>query len=174
MLFKLYTEKDVRKLVARLKEEYEGALSKHREAEEGLKEENRTLRARVLELENERSGAFAAFQSAERERENAKKEVAAMAENDRKELVLLKNKCRLMLDGMRRKYPDSEDTAALSAFLDELNGSLGTDGSAADGTDGFDGEESGFRLEDVTSPKGPLDLKKLCLDLGLTEDDNEG
>ncbi len=163
MLFKLYTEKDVKRLAARLKEEYGAALDKRKEAEEALKEENRTLKARILELENERSGAFAAFQAAEREKENARKAGEAELENDRRELALLKEKCRLTLIRMEQKYPDEEDTRMLQAFLAELGGEAPEEE-----------EESGFSLEEVTSPKQPLDLKKLCLDLGLTEDDDEG
>lgn len=162
MLFKLYTEKDVRKLVARLKEEYEEAIARQREAAEELKDANRTLEARVLELENERAGAIAAFSAAEKEREAVRKEGESVLENDRREIVLLKQKCRLMLENLQRKYPDEEDTRMLRAFLDGL------------GETPRDEEETGFNLDDVTSPKQPLDLKKLCLDLGLTEDDNEG
>ncbi len=161
VLFKLYTEKDVRKLVMRLREEYDEAARVQLEAAETLKEENRTLRARVLELEEERSGALAAFQAAEREREEIRQEGEKTLENDRRELVLLKEKCRLMLQTLERRYPDEEDTRMLSAFLDSL-GAPPPD------------EDTGFDLEEVTSPKGPLDLKKLCLDLGLTEDDDEG
>ncbi len=160
MLFKLYTEKDVKKLLARLKGEYDDVLLKQREAAEALKEENRTLKARVLELEGERSGAFSAFRAAEREREEFKAESEATLENDRRELALLKERCRLMLERMRRNYPDEEDTRRLAAFMAELGGEE-------------DEEDTGFDLDEVTSPKGPLDLKKLCIDLGLTEDDNE-
>ena len=161
-MFGLYTKKKVKKLTARLKEEYEGALARQREAAETLKEENRALSARVLELENERSGALAAFQAAEQEREKIRKEGEETLENDRRELALLKEKCRLMLQNLQEKYPDEEDTRSFAAFMAELGGT------------GEDEEETGFNLDDVTSPKGPLDLKQLCLDLGLTEDDNEG
>lgn len=159
MLFKLYTEKDVKKLLTRQKEEYDDALLKQREVSEALKEENRTLRARILELEGERSGAFSAFRAAEREREAFKTENEETLENDRRELALLKERCRQMLERMQRKYPDEEDTRRLAAFLAELGGE--------------EDEETGFDLEEVTAPKGPLDLMKLCIDLGLTEDDNE-
>ena len=53
-MFRLFSEKDVNKLVLRLKEEYDGVLARQRAAAEELKEENRRLRARVLELEGER------------------------------------------------------------------------------------------------------------------------
>ena len=151
MLFKLYTENDVKKVITRIKEEYE--------KETQLTEENRQLRARVLELEGERSGAFAAFQAAEREKSQAREEGEKILENSRRELLLLREKCALMLRNLERKYPDAEDTARLRAFTAEL------------GTPPEE-EETGFNLEEVTSPKQPLDLKKLCLELGLTEDDD--
>lgn len=159
MLFKLYTENDVKKVITRIKEEYETALLGLREKEAQLTEENRRLRARVLELEGERSGAFAAFQAAERERTQVREEGEKILENSRRELLLLREKCALMLRNLERKYPDAEDTARLRAFTAEL-------GTAPEE------EETGFNLEDVTSPKQPLDLKKLCLELGLTEDDD--
>lgn len=160
MLFKLYTENDVKKVITRIKEEYETAISGLREKETQLTEENRRLRARVLELEGERSGAFAAFQAAEREKSQAREEGEKILENSRRELLLLREKCALMLRNLERKYPDAEDTARLRAFTAEL------------GTDPPEEEETGFNLEEVTSPKKPLDLKKLCLELGLTEDDD--
>ena len=116
----------------------------------------------MFELENERSGAIAAFQVAERERGIVREEGERTLENDRRELALLKQKCRLMLQNLQEKYPDEEDTRSFAAFMAEL-------GERAE-----EEEDTGFNLEDVTAPKGPLDLKQLCLDLGLTEDDDEG
>ncbi len=161
-MFGLYTKKKVKKLTAELKAEYEETLQKQRETAEELKAENRTLQARVLELENERSGAIAAFQAAERERGMVREEGERTLENDRRELALLKQKCRLMLQNLQEKYPDEEDARSFAAFMAEL------------GEEAEEEEDTGFNLEDVTAPKGPLDLKQLCLDLGLTEDDDEG
>lgn len=161
MMLRLYTEKDVKKLVARLKEEYDGVLERSRSAYEELAEQNRVLRARLLELEGERSNTLDALLSASKEGERARREGAAAVENERKELILLAEKCRLFLDRLAKKYPDTEDAASFAAFCEELNTRLGLGGE----------EESGFNLEDVTSPKEPLDLKKLCLDLGLMEED---
>ena len=104
-MLKLYSEKDVVTLVKRLKDEYDGALRGHREKEAALTEENRDLRARVSELEGERSGALAAFAAAEREREKIKREGAQAVEGERRELALLIQKCRRMLDMLRTKYP---------------------------------------------------------------------
>ena len=158
-MFRLFTEKDVKKLVLRLKEEYEGVLVRQRAASEELKEENRRLRARVLELEGERGSVGEALVSAQKEGERIRAESARETENERKELALLAEKCRLMLDRLQKKYPDEEDVAAFAAFREELEGRLG-------------GEEEDyvFDMDEVISPKEPLDLEKLCRDLGLMED----
>ncbi len=160
-MFRFYSEKDVKTLVARLKSEYGEALARHREAEEALKEENRELRARLSLLEGERDGAISAFSAAERERTRARREGENATEARRRELDLLIAKCRLMLDRMNAKYPDTEDAAAFRAFAAELG--------IAD-----EEEDEPFDLEAVTAPKEPLDLEKLCRELGLMEDTDEG
>ena len=159
-MFRLFNEKDVKKLVLRLKEEYDGVLARQRAAAEELKEENRKLRARVLELEGERGSVGEAIISAQKAGARIREESAREAENERKELALLAEKCRLMLDRLQKKYPDEEDVAAFQAFTDELETRLGG-GS----------EDYVFDMEEVLSPKQPLDLEKLCKDLGLMEDD---
>ncbi len=159
-MFRLFNEKDVKKLVLRLKEEYEDVLARQRVAAEELKAENRRLRARVLELEAERGSVGEALVSAQKEGARIRAESAAEAENERKELALLSEKCRLMLDRLQKKYPDEEDVAAFQAFQEELNARLGGES-----------EEYVFDMDEVISPKQPLDLEKLCRELGLMEDD---
>ena len=95
------------------------------------------------------------------EGERIKRESAAAAENERRELVLLAEKCRLLSDRLLKKYPDGEDVAAFASFVDELHLSLGEETE----------EESGFNMDDVLAPKEPLDLGKLCKELGLMEDE---
>ncbi len=160
-MVRLYRDKDVKKLVLRLKEEYDGVLARQRAAAEELKEENRRLRARVLELEGERGAVGEAIVLAAKERERICAESAKETENERKELALLSEKCRLMLDRLQKKYPDEEDVAALAAFHGELSASLGGEAPS---------EEYVFDMDEVISPKEPLDLEKLCKDLGLMED----
>ena len=159
-MFRLFNEKDVKKLVLRLKEEYEGVLARQRAAAEDLKEENRRLRARILELEGERGSVGEALVSAQKEGERIRAESARETENERKELALLSEKCRLMLDRLQKKYPDEEDVAAFAAFNEELKSRLGGEP-----------EEYVFDMDEVISPKEPLDLEKLCRDLGLMGDD---
>lgn len=156
----LYTEKDVKKLVDRLKTEYDGVLETNRAAFEKVCEENRQLRARLLELEGEREDALGALLAASKTEKSIREEGEAAAERERRELLLLAEKCRALLLTLTQKYPDGEDTAALAAFSEELDEKLGV------------AQESGFCLEDVTSPKEPLDLMKLCRELGLAEDES--
>lgn len=159
-MFGLYTKKDMKRLAARLKEEYSAALLKQRKFAEELKEKNRVLSARVSELEAERAGVSDALIHAEREGKRIARESALSAENERKEFLLLAEKCRLLSEQMLKKYPDAEDSASFAAFSDELTDRLG--GEEEDGE---------FNLDEVLAPKQPLDLKKLCLELGLMEED---
>lgn len=160
-MFKFFTEKDVRKLVARLKGEYEEVLRRQKETAEEIKEENRRLRARLSVLEGERGDVSSALVRAVAEGERIKREGAEEAENERKELVLLAEKCRILCDRLTKKYPDEEDVADFAAFTQALKEKLGEEEEA----------ESGFNLDDVLYPKEPLDLGKLCRELGLMEEE---
>lgn len=157
----LYTKKAVKQLVARIKEEYDGVLAAHTAAEEELKAQNRVLQARVLELEGERGSVSDALIAAAREGERLKQEGEAETERERRELALLTEKCRAALARLAARYPDEEDIAAFSSFCDELDRRLGTE------------EETVFDMEEVVSPKGPLDLGALCREFGLMEDDEQ-
>ena len=159
-MFKLFSEKDVKKLVLRLKTEYDEVLIKQHALAEDLKEENRNLRARLSQLERERGDVSSALVRAVREGERVKAEGLEAAENERRELKLLAEKCRLLLDRLLAKYPDEEDTRDFEAFTTELRQQLGED----------IGDENGFNMDDVLAPKEPLDLEKLCKELDLMED----
>ncbi len=158
-MLKVYSEKDVKRLVSRLKEEYDGVLESMRVSLEETKEENRTLRARVSVLEGERADVAEAMIAAVKAGEAARKEGEKALEDRRRELALLIDRCRDYLSVLQKKYPDEEEVSAFSRFTEELAGGLGEE------------EESGFDLEEVTAPKYPLDLAKLCRELGLMEDE---
>lgn len=164
---KRYKEKDVRELVSKLKEEYEGIVKKQREAQEELKEENRNLRARLSVLEGQRSEVSAALFKAVEEGERIKRECAAETENEKKELSLLTEKCRLLLERLSERYPDEEDTKEFETFVGALKSHLG------EGEEEEEEEESGFDMDEVLNPKEPLDLGNLCKELGLMEEEDE-
>lgn len=155
----LYTEGRVKRLVVRLKEEYDKAIAAQRAALAALKEENRALKARLLRLEGERQEVADAMVLAVRERQRLEETAAADAENGARELALLAEKCRRLAGELSEKYPEAEDVAAFSAFTAELCGAAG------------EPEETGFNMDDVIAPKKPLDLGKLCRGLGLMEED---
>lgn len=155
----LYTEGRVKKLVVRLKEEYDRALARQREQTAALKEENRALKARVLKLEGERREVADALILAAKERKQVAARTAAEAENERTELLLLAGKCRRLSEDLQKKYPDAEDVAAFSAYAEELGVAVG------------ESREETFNMDDVIAPKQPLDLGKLCRSLGLMEED---
>lgn len=158
-MFGLYTKRDVQMLVRRLRDEYDAALKEQKAASEELKVENRALSARVSELEGERGSVSEALVHAVMEGERIKEEGSRAAENGQKEFALLAEKCRLFLAKLMQKYPDEEDTQAFAAFVESLSGALGEEE-----------EESGLDMDEVLAPKQPLDLGKLCKDLGLMED----
>lgn len=154
----LYTNKDVQKLVRRLREEYDAVIRKQQEAMAELKEQNRILLARVSQLETERSSVSDAIVHAVAEGERIKRESKLEAENERKELALLAEKLRRFGGGI----PDANDEAAYSEFLHKLHEKLD---SAPEGAQ--------FNMDDVLSPKEPLNLEQLCMDLGLMGEDAE-
>ena len=162
---KRYKEKDVKALVARLKEEYEETLRSQRVAAEEIKEENRRLRARLSVLESQRGEVSAALMRAVAEGERIKKESTSEAEGEKKELLLLAEKCRILSERLLKKYPDEEDCADFKTFTDALRRHLGEEVEGEE-------EDSGFDLDEVLNPKKPLDLGDLCRELGLMEEES--
>ena len=160
-MFRFYSENDVRKLVSRLKEEYDAVLVRRAQASARLKEENRTLRARVSVLESERGDVSSALVHAVSEGERIRREGRTEVENDRKQLLLLAEKCRLLSERLLKKYPDEDDCAEFAAFTQALRQNLG-----------LEAEESEFDMEEVLAPKYPLDLEKLCRDMGVMEEES--
>ncbi len=165
-MFGRYTEKEVKTLIARLKAEYEGAVKRQKEAQEELKEENRLLRARLSVLESQRSEISAALLRAVQEGERIKQESSQEADVDRKELLLLAEKCRILSERLTLKYPDAEDVDDFKTFTDALRAHLGEEEEGEE-----EEEETGFNMDDVLNPKEPLDLGNLCKELGLMEED---
>ncbi len=157
---KKYSAKEVRTLVERLKEEYDAVLKRQREVTEEIREDNRRLRARLSVLEGQRGEVSAALMRAVAEGERIKKEGSDQAENDRRELKLLADKCRLLSDRLTANYPDEEDVKDFQDFTHTLLVYLGGE------------EEQEFDMEEVLNPKYPLDLSKLCKELGLMEEDS--
>lgn len=158
-MFGMYTKKDVEKLVRRLREEYSAVLKEQQAAAEAIKAENRALAARVSELEAERGSVAEALIGAAREGEKLREERVREAENGGKELSLLIAKCRLLSQTLAAKYPDAGDVRSFTAFVDTLHGAVAEEE-----------EEDTLDMDEVLAPKQPLDLGKLCKDLGLMED----
>ncbi len=155
-MFGLYSKRDVEKLTARLRAEYAAVLKEQQEAAETLKAENRALAARVSELEGDRAAVGEALIAAEKAAGEAQGAHAAAHANGEKELALLIQKCRLLSERLSAKYPDAEDVQAFADFTATLHA---------------DGEENSLDMEEVLAPKKPLDLGKLCRDLGLMEEE---
>ncbi len=160
-MLKLYPEGKVKKLLARMREECEGALADHKREAEALKEENAILSAKVLRYEAERGEVTEALLAAVREGDRMRKELEAEAENERHELALLREKGISLLRSLERRYPDAEERQQLEAYIEALSSALGEQP-----------EETEFDMDEVIAPKQPLDLEKLCKDLGLMEEES--
>ena len=156
-MFKRYKEKEVKTLIRKLREEYDDVVRMIRGAYEEIKEENRNLRARLAQLEKEREGVADALVDAEKAGEEIKKTVEAEAENKSRELALLSEQCRTLLVRLNAKYPDEAEVKDFNAFCDALFEKLQMKYES----------DSGFNMDDVLMPKEPLDLEKLCRELGL-------
>lgn len=156
-MFGLYTKKDVETLVARLRGEYAAVLREQQAVTEAVKAENRDLAARLSALEGERAGVAEALIAAQKAGDALREEGGRDAENAGRELSLLISRCRALCDKLTAKYPDAEDVRAFSAFVDTLHASAEEE------------EEDHLDMDEVLAPKKPLDLAKLCKDLGLME-----
>lgn len=156
-MFRRYSEKQVKAIVHKLREEYEGAVRQGKEAFDELKEENKRLLARLSVLEGERSGVTDALVNAEKAGEEIKKTVEAAAENKSRELMLLAEQCRVLLARLNAKYPDEAEVRDFNVFCGALFDRLRLTRE----------NDNGFNLDEVLTPKEPLDLEKLCRELGL-------
>ena len=96
-MFGLFTEKDVRKLIARLREESAKELAECRAALAEIKEENRRLRARLSVLEGERDNVSAALIRAVEEGERIERESRSEGESKMREAVELGKKFGYMM-----------------------------------------------------------------------------
>ncbi len=159
-MLRRYSAKEVRALVARLKEEYDAVLKRQRDITEEIRQDNRRLRARLSVLEGQKGEVSEALMRAVAEGERIKKEGSDQAESDRRELRLLADKCRLLLDRLSQKYPDEQDVKDFEAFTHTLLVYLGEE----------EEEEPAFDMDEVLNPKYPLDLEKLCQELGLMDE----
>ena len=159
-MFRKYSEREVKALVQRLKEEYDGFVRTGREAYDELKEENARLLARISQLEKEREGVKDAIVGAEKAGEKIKETAAIEAENKSRELALLAEQCRVLLARLNEKFPDEAEVKDFNAFCDALYEKLNLPSVS----------ESGFNMEEVLAPKRPLDLGQLCRELGLMGD----
>lgn len=158
----LYSKRRIKKLIARLQQECNAALDEKQREIERLKGENRTLKARNLELEGERKSVADALILAVKAGEKASEEERRARETEDREYKLLADKCRKLSQALQEKYPDREDVAAFAKYTAALREGLGEEET----------EESGFNMDDVIAPKEPLDLEKLCRGLGLMEDNS--
>lgn len=166
----LCREKQVKKVIERLKAEYEAAFREQEAAIAKLKEENRVLKAHSLALEAERENVASALIRAEQEGGRIRAEAQRERENGAREAELLAAKCRALSRALLAKYPMEADVRAFAAFVGEAAPEETPEEVVPEEVVPEE-ENTGFDLDEVISPKEPLDLEKLCRDLGLMEEE---
>ena len=185
---KKFTQQEVEKLIAGLREAYDIKIRRLNYRLEGLVSENRSLRASLAEYKNKENKVSRAIVAAEEKGEEIKAFYRMSAETEWQTLRLFADKWRRLAAQMEELCPGAE-TRKYAAFADNLAALLGrsrafapqeaeSDVPAAETFDPkavieryVEGEEeTGFNLDDVLNPKGELDLEKLCRNLGLMDD----
>ena len=185
---KKFTQQEVEKLIAGLREAYDIKIRQLNYRLEGLVSENRSLRASLAEYKDKESKVSRAIVAAEEKGEEIKAFYRMSAETEWKTLRLFADKWKRLAAQMEELYPGGE-TRKYTMFAENLSALLGRsrafapqeEPSAPPPAETFDPkavieryvegeEETGFNLDDVINPKGELDLEKLCRSLGLMED----
>lgn len=187
---KKFTQQEVEKLIAGLREAYDIKIRQLNYRLEGLVSENRSLRASLAEYKDKESKVSRAIVAAEEKGEEIKAFYRMSAETEWKTLRLFADKWKRLAAQMEELYPGA-DTRKYAVFAENLSALLGRsrafapqeeeDASVPPPVETFDPkaviekyvegeEETGFNLDDVINPKGELDLEKLCRSLGLMED----
>lgn len=190
---KKFTQQEMEKLIAGIREAYEIKIRQLNYRLDGLTAENRSLRASIAEYKEREGRVGRAILDAEEKGEEIRAFYRASAETEWKNLRLFADKWKSLAAQMAdvlpresKKYGDlAGDLAALLGM--EANRMGAKKGEKADTQDAaspekFDPqavigkymeseEENGFNLDDVLNPKGDLDLAKLCKNLGLMDED---
>ncbi len=160
-MFKIYTASGVKKIVERLEEEYENAMTSLRRRINELTEENRSLSARVLLLERERTDVADAMIEAERTGKEIRSSADAYARERREGIYRLAERCRTLAAALADKYPDEEDVKTFSSYISKLDEALETGG------------EGELDMNRILYPDKGLKLENLCKELGLMDDEEE-
>ena len=160
-MFKIYTTSGVKKIVERLEEEYENAMTSLRRRINELTEENRSLSARVLLLERERTDVADAMIEAERTGKEIRSSADAYARERREGIYRLAERCRTLAAALADKYPDEEDVKTFSSYISKLDEALETGG------------EGELDMNRILYPDKGLKLENLCKELGLMDDEEE-
>ena len=160
-MFKIYTASGVKKIVERMEEEYENAMTSLRRRINELTEENRSLSARVLLLERERTDVADAMIEAERTGKEIRSSADAYARERREGIYRLAERCRTLAAALADKYPDEEDVKTFSSYISKLDEALETGG------------EGELDMNRILYPDKGLKLENLCKELGLMDDEEE-
>lgn len=192
---KKFTQKEMEKLIAGIREAYEIKIRQLNYRIDGLTAENRSLRASLSEYKEREGRVGRAIVHAEEKGEEIKEFYRASAELEWKTLQLFADKWKNLAAQMAEVYP--KEAEKYGEFADNLSALLGKGEKQfqpmkkAEQAESFTDtqlqeefdpqtvigkymeseEDTGFNLDDVLNPKGDLDLAKLCKNLGLMDED---
>lgn len=190
---KKFTQQEMEKLIAGIREAYEAKIRQLNYRLDGLVSENRSLRASLAEHKSREGRVGRAIVAAEEKGEEIRALCRMSAETEIRTLRLFADKWKKLAAQMADVLPKGE-SEKYAGYADDLAALLGKDRfsvpaeeqgtppATAAGGEKFDPkaviekyvegeEETGFNLDDVLNPKGKLDLEKLCRSLGLMEDE---
>lgn len=160
-MFKIYTADKVKKIVARVEEEYENALSDLRKRIVDLTAENRELSARLSLLKKDRDRVADAIITAEKTGQEIRNSADAYALARREGIYRLAERCRSLAAALAEKYPDEEDVKNFDAYISKLDEALETSG------------EGELDMNKILYPDADLKLENICKELGLMDDGEE-
>ncbi len=160
-MFKIYTADNVKKIVSRVEEEYENALSAQRRRITELTEENRELSARLSLLESDRARVADAIIDAEKTGREIRASADAYARDRREGVYRLAERCRALAASLAEKYPDEEDVKNFGSYIRKLDEALETGG------------EGELDMDKILYPDKDLKLENICKELGLMDYDEK-
>ncbi|MBQ9081836.1 MAG: hypothetical protein IJY26_04305 [Clostridia bacterium] len=160
-MFKFYTADKVKKIIARIEQEYEGVLTSQRKRIIELTEENRDLSAKLSIYEYERSHVASAIISAEQKGQEIRESADAYAKARRDGVYRLAERCRALAAALAEKYPAEADVKEFNTYIQKLDEALETNG------------EGELDMDKILYPDANLKLENLCKELGLMDDVEE-
>jgi len=156
MLFNHFSRKEVKEIVRKVTKDYEAQIASLRARTNELIEENRSLSAKLSELEASKNSISEAILSSVDAGKRLEEKSAAYVENQMRAIRLIAAKSKKLADDLKKKYPDEADDACgeLNEFFARLDELIAYDG------------KNDFAAE---SAETDIDLDSICRELGIED-----